>query len=322
MIQDELADGHQGRASRNFESPAAAIVLRHIPMITVRLIGGLGNQMFQYAAARRLAFTRNVAIELDISGFRDYRLHQGFRLKHLSLPNNVFLRSQDKTNTVVARTAEWLARHGLAVLPGYRRHIVKERHFHFDPAVLDLGDDVYLDGYWQSPKYFADIEDVIRAEFKVRDPLTGRNLEVARRIGNCASVSLHVRRGDYVSNPTTNLFHGTCSPEYYKAAEEEVRSRHGDVQLFVFSDDPDWADANLCFRSPAHVVRHNGPEGDYEDLRLMSLCQHHIIANSTFSWWAAWLCEYPQKTVVAPRNWFRESGHRADDLIPQGWMRL
>src|SRR5437773_3713342 len=291
-------------------------------MIAVRIIGGLGNQMFQYAAARRLSVVHRVPLELDLSGFRTYHLHRGFRLGHFFLPGEVCFRNRGYLAALLSERATSLVRNGLAVLGLVRRRIVREQHFHFDQEILALGDDVYLDGYWQSPKYFSEVDHVIRGEFKVRDPLVGKNLEFAKRIEDCPAVSLHVRRGDYVTNSHTNLYHGTCGPEYYTAAEATLRSRLGNVHLFVFSNDPDWAEANLRFESPATIVRHNGPEVDYEDLRLMTFCRHHIIANSTFSWWGAWLCSNPSKIVIAPRNWFREANHSSADLIPENWIRI
>ena len=200
--------------------------------------------------------------------------------------------------------------------------LVKERRYEFDADVLEAPQTCCLQGYWQSPKYFSDAEAQIRREFVVRDPLAGANLEVSRQIGACTSVSLHVRRGDYVDNAHTNRYHGLCGPQYYAAAEALLRERCGDLRLFVFSDDPDWAEANLRFASPVSVVRHNGALRDYEDLRLLSLCRHHIIANSTFSWWGAWLSSHADKIVVAPRQWFGQAGHSSADLVPDQWLRL
>jgi hypothetical protein len=179
-----------------------------------------------------------------------------------------------------------------------------------------------LQGYWQSPKYFASIEPEIRTELKLREPLAGENLAVVNKIDTSLAVSVHVRRGDYVTSVTTNQYHGTCGPEYYLAAEALLRQRLGEPTLFIFSDDPDWAAHNLRFESPTVIVRHNGPKRDYEDLRLMTLCKHHVIANSTFGWWGAWLCANPDKIVVAPRNWFRDASHSTADLIPEDWIRV
>jgi hypothetical protein len=179
-----------------------------------------------------------------------------------------------------------------------------------------------LKGYWQSPKYFAPIENMIRRDLRVRTPLSGENKAIAGRIGDSVAVSLHVRRGDYVTSEITSQYHGTCGAEYYYKAEQLLRDRLGRFILFVFSDEPAWAEANLRFASSTVFVRHNGPDQHHEDMRLMSMCKHHIIANSTFSWWGAWLCQNPEKIIVAPKNWFREAGHRTDDLIPPDWIRL
>ena len=161
-----------------------------------------------------------------------------------------------------------------------------------------------------------------RKEFTLREPLAGANLAMAERIGASTAVAVHVRRGDYVSNSFTNRYHDTCGPEYYEAAETLLRKRQGDLHLFIFSDDPDWAEANLKFVSRSTVLRINGPERDYEDLRLMTLCKHHIIANSTFGYWGAWLCEYEKKIIIAPQHWFREANHSTADLIPAEWLRV
>jgi hypothetical protein len=180
----------------------------------------------------------------------------------------------------------------------------------------------YLRGYWQSPKYFASIEALVRKDFTVRQAIVGENLRVAKQIAACNAVSLHVRRGDFADNAETNRYHGTCGPEYYAAAEALLRQRVGDVTVFVFSDDPEWVRQNLRLESPMIVVGHNGPDQDYEDLRLMTLCRHHVIANSTFSWWGAWLSSNPAKTVVAPKRWFRGAEHSTADMIPQNWVRI
>jgi hypothetical protein len=290
-------------------------------MIVTRLLGGLGNQLFQYSVGRFLAQKTHARLKLDVSAFRQYRLRP-YKLQHFHVEADVLterelreLGIQDRPNGVFSWALHRFRKR--ASIP-----IVSEGFFEFDPAILTLRPPCYLKGYWQSPKYFAEIESLIREELQVREPLEGENKAMAARIHDSLAVAVHVRCGDYLSNAHTNRYHGTCGSEDYRAAETLWRDRLGAVQLFVFSDDPDWVEANLRFASPAIVLRHNGPKRDYEDLRLMSLCQHHIIANSTFSWWGAWLCQHPEKVVTAPKNWFREAGHRSDDLIPANWIRI
>ena len=295
-------------------------------MIVTRLLGGLGNQMFQYAVGRALAARHNVPLSLDIQPFEGYRLRP-YALDHFKIEASV-LSAEERHELGLNRGSRGrlgrLINRGLInkVLRLPSLPVVREKGFEFDSAIFDAPASCVLAGYWQSPKYFAAIEPQIRSEFTIKDKLDGRNQELARQISESMAVSLHVRRGDYVENALTNRYHGTCSPEYYRSAEQLLRDRIGNIRLFVFSDDPDWAEAKLRFVSPVTIVRHNGPDRDYEDLRLMTLCSHHIIANSTFSWWGAWLCPNPDKVVIAPRNWFKEANNRTDDLIPEDWIKI
>lgn len=292
-------------------------------MVIVRLIGGLGNQFFQYATARRIADRTNVPLKLDISAFDSYKLHT-YKLKHFNIPENFALphevaRLKGADNGhIIARASQLIEE----LRPNYRRATAVERHFHFDPRILTVPGNVYLDGYWQSEKYFKDIEPIIRAEFSVKTAPDSVNEAMAQSIRRTQSVSLHIRRGDYGSDAATHQVHGTCSLEYYHTAIERLLSAGLEPHFFIFSDEPQWAQSNLELEYPATFITHNGPDRDYEDLRLMSLCQHHIIANSTFSWWGAWLCVNPEKIVLAPRKWFRTSEHDTRDLIPETWLRI
>ncbi len=181
---------------------------------------------------------------------------------------------------------------------------------------------MYLQGYWQSEKYFKDIEKIIRDDFTFSEEPDYQNKQMADTIKCCEAVSLHVRRGDYVSNPVTTEYHGICSEDYYRRAVREVERYCKNPQFFVFSDDPSWAKENLETGYPTTIIDFNGSEKDYEDLRLMSLCQHHIIANSSFSWWGAWLSWNPQKIVIAPKKWFNRPEINTQDLIPESWIRI
>lgn len=180
----------------------------------------------------------------------------------------------------------------------------------------------YLQGYWQSERYFLKHKGTIRSDFTFRQPPSGQNAELSRTILNSVAVSIHVRRGDYVSNAKTFAKHGTCTPEYYFKAIEIVRQRVPEARFFAFSDDPQWVAEVLAPRYPGLVlVDHNQAEDSYNDMRLMSLCWHHIIANSSFSWWGGWLNPDPGKIVIAPRNWFA-NGKDSTDLIPETYIRL
>ena len=292
-------------------------------MIIVKLVGGLGNQMFQYAVGRCLTYSLNTELKMDISQYR----HFTFREYHLSAFNISENIASDSDLMKVRRPLGWNMKHTVHALRSRIEQIatvsyIKERHFHFDPEILALHDNVYIDGNWQSEKYFKDIEWIIREDFTLSGESDYLNKKMAEKISNCEAVSLHVRRGDYISNPVTTAYHGICSEEYYNMAicklERIVKNPH----FFIFSDDPKWAKENLNTRYPTTVLDFNGPEKDFEDMRLMSLCKHHIIANNSFSWWGAWLNQKPDKIVIAPKNWFADSRINSSDLIPKEWMRI
>jgi hypothetical protein len=204
--------------------------------------------------------------------------------------------------------------------PYERRYFLIERQFHFDPAVLRPRRHAFLAGYWQSERYFDAIADRLRGELTPRQPPDPVNAALLAEIEAAEAVSVHVRRGDYVDHPD---IHPLMPVEYYRAAVDAVRARTRDPRFFIFSDEPDRAGALLSWLSPATVVSHNGAERDSEDLRLMRHCRHHIIANSTFSWWGAWLCPHADKVVIAPRRWFADAfPHSTADLLPPRWLRI
>lgn len=285
-------------------------------MIVTRLSGGLGNQMFQYAAGRRLALARGTELVLDPSPLagpqvrtpRVYELDPYPIRARLAKPEDL----QRCGRSLAARIARRLSRPGAAV----------ERHFHFDPEVLDLPDGSCLQGHWQSERYFADRAEAVRSELTLARPPDEVNRRLLERIDACNAVSLHVRRGDYASDPAVHAMHGVCSLDYYRSAVACLSERLEDLVWFLFSDDPEWTRTHLDLGGRSVVVDHSGPEGAAEDLRLMSRCRHHVIANSTFSWWGAWLDPRPDKIVIAPRRWFRDDRRQTRDVVPDGWVRL
>lgn len=199
--------------------------------------------------------------------------------------------------------------------------LVVEPHFHYWPGIMEVSHNAYLAGYWQSEKYFSDVAETVRADFTFRLSLSRQNAELAERIGQTMAVSLHIRRGDYASNPKANAAHGLCSLEYYRQAVQHVAEHIECPEFFIFSDDIAWAKSNLKIDFPCWYVDQNQGAESYNDMRLMSLCRHHIIANSSFSWWGAWLNPHPDKTVVAPKKWFANDGN-VEDLFPASWVTL
>jgi len=291
-------------------------------MYVIRLTGGLGNQLFQYALGRRLSLLNDVPLKLDISAYAEDR-QRTYDLKHFNICEN-FASPTEVADMIGGTRLMRLMRRTLdRFQPYYRRvYVHHTQTFCFDPNMFRVRKHVYLYGTWQSEKYFTDIAEEIREDLSVKTPPDEANTVMARTIHNLTAVSVHVRRGDYVTNPTTHKHHGVCPPEYYQAAIARIAQSISQIHLFVFSDDPAWAKDNLHFDYPATYLEHNGPDKSYEDLRLLSLCQHHVIANSSFSWWGAWLCTNPHKIVVAPQTWF--SGFTGDtrDLVPETWIRL
>jgi hypothetical protein len=278
-------------------------------MINVRLCGGLGNQMFQYAAGRAVSLRLGVPLSLDLSWF--------------AAPKGDTPRTYELECFGIRPRPRFAAVHELL---GPRPKLLKERGFPFDPAIHAARDGAVLSGSWQSWRYFADCDAEIRCAFSLPQPFDPLDAAVARQIGSAgpASVSLHVRRGDYANSPKTSAHHGVLPVSYYVEAVELVREAAAlrSPQLFAFSDDPEWCEANLHLGYPMTIVAHNGPTRGWADLRLMTHCRHHVIANSSFSWWAAWLASNRTGTVVAPKQWFRDPRIDTTDLIPERWYRL
>ncbi|WP_210519766.1 alpha-1,2-fucosyltransferase [Hymenobacter terricola] len=202
------------------------------------------------------------------------------------------------------------------------RRYLEQQHAVYDAGVLQAGTNTYFEGYWQSEKYFKPCEALIRQAFAFKAPLTDLNRYLADEMLATSSIAMHVRRGDYVTNSLSSEIHGTCTPAYYREAIALMQEQIGDIALFVFSDEPEWVRENLHFPVPTTYISHNQGKASYTDMQLMSLCRHNIIANSSFSWWGAWLNANPNKIVVAPRQWVQDAGRDTTDLIPSEWIRL
>ncbi len=272
-------------------------------MIISRLCGGLGNQMFQYAAGRRLALTHGLPLHLDLRWF-ETQTKRRFELTALDV------------DATIITDADW---HEMGPPPP----VFSERFFHFDPAVLDAPADCFLDGYWQSPRYFADIDPIIRADFLPVTPMTDFELRTAALLKESSDpVVLHVRHGDYVSEAHTAAFHGVCGTAYYRRAMDIVRSLVPGAHFFMFSDDPEWVSASLA-APDATTIWTPDTALPFENIRLMSMARHHIIANSTYSWWACWLADKDERSLsIAPRPWFAAREKNTEDLIPPTWITL
>lgn len=291
-------------------------------LIIFKVLGGVGNQMFQYAAGRALSLKYEQPLWLDVSGFADYGLHQGFELQRIFNCTAEIVNETDMRRILGWQFSPCIRR--VLSRPNMKafrsRAFVVEPYFHYWPGIKSVPCDCYLMGYWQSEKYFLEVASQIRKDFSFRLPLENQNVELAKQINQVNAVSLHVRRGDYANIPKTTATHGLCSLDYYRASIRLVAEQVQQPHFFVFSDDIAWVKNNLKIEFPHQYVDHNHDAESYNDMRLMSMCQHHIIANSTFSWWGAWLNPSVNKIVVAPSRWFANQTD-VPDLLPQDWIK-
>lgn len=281
----------------------------------IKISGGLGNQLFQYALGKNLALKNGSDLKLDISwydsvdsNYRDFKI------------------DNYKTNFTIAQKLEMDKFRKSNIVTKIIKKIFgsncrKEKNFNFDSKILNLSKPAYLIGYWQSEKYFSNITDVIRKELVLKNDPSIETKEWIKKISNSNAVSLHIRRGDYINNTKTNQTHGTCSLDYYKEAITYISQKITKPVFFIFSDDIEWAKKNLQIAFPIFFVSDNKIP-DYEELIIMSNCKHNIIANSSFSWWGAWLNNNPEKTIIAPKKWFKAEHLNTNDLIPNSWIKL
>lgn len=292
-------------------------------MIITHLIGGLGNQMFQYAAGRALSLARGVPLRLDTQDFEGYKLHNGFELHRIFNIDAPLADSSDVRQVLGWRSFSPLRRklfHNEYVK--FRgKHLIVDSLSKHRYHLAEMPDVCYLMGNWQSERNFAQVSGIIRSDFSFRVLSATNNIELAECIGKVNAVSLHVRRGDIASNPTSLATHGLCSLDFYLRAVEHVAARVTKPEFVIFSDDMNWVRENLHINYPCHYVDHNKGLESYNDMRLMSLCRHHILANSSFSWWGAWLNPRMDKIVVAPHRWFA-ANYDSSDIVPSSWTQM
>ncbi len=275
-------------------------------MIIVKLVEGLGNQLFQYALGRHISHKNKLPFKLDVSHYLDinsrkYGLHK-FNIKEEFASLNEIKKIKNHSEN--------------------SSYLYLEKPFNFHPEILNIKESAYLEGYWQSEKYFKEIGEIILHDFTLKESLDNQNKQFAEKIKNTNSISLHIRRGDYVSKPDTNKIHGTCSLDYYKKSIDLITKNFKNPHFFVFSDDYKWVKSNLLVEHDTTFAEHNNDDKNYIDLTLMSMCKHNIIANSSFSWWGAWLNQNPNKIVCSPKNWFKTNEINTIDLIPDDWNKV
>jgi hypothetical protein len=294
-------------------------------MVVVQLTGGLGNQMFQYAAAKSLAIRKKTSLILDISSFyrteipdlevvRDFALQKFLGVTEESINiNNLAL--NDQFSFLEDKKIDKL-------LPRFKRSTFREKFFHFDSTFFKTKNSVYLVGIWQSPKYFETVQNEILKSFKFRNEIINRVEAKANEMRNSNSLSIHVRRGDYLRKPIILDWHGVMSKEYYLNAFNLIKTKTKIDKVYYFSDEPDWVASELIPHIPGEIVSVEVSKSQYEDFYLLQSCQHQILANSSFSWWAAYLNSNPNKIVIAPKRWFNQVDYNTKDLFPESWITI
>lgn len=290
-------------------------------MIIARIDGGLGNQMFQYAYGRYLAARHQTQLYLDTSSYAGGPQH-GYLLHHLRIQADEITEAERKRIpqrylSTGGRLAPW--RRWVQALAGGSLRRYKERPFGFRPQHLTAADNSYLVGYWQSEKFFPGLRGVLLDELSLRQPLSAASQAVAQQMQSPHSLALHVRRGDYVTQSAAQQLYVQHSIDYYRQAVESFAASVGTAELFVFSNDIAWCRDNLQMPYTTHYVDHNNCQTAHEDLALMSLAAGCAIANSTFSWWAAWLNQRADKRVYAPSQWFHPGTLDSSSVLCSDW---
>lgn len=296
-------------------------------MIVVRLKGGLGNQMFQYALGRVLSIKYNVPLVFNIDAYLDQTprpFKTSMPMRELQLDVfNITGRIAKKNEIPLLYRMYGKGRLMLIVDAVRRRifrHKAQELYFEkFNPHMLELGPNSYLDGFFQSPKYFIGFEEIIRKDFTLKNSFAQNIQDLAEEILKTDSLCMHVRRGDFIGN----LDQEVVGKDYYRNAVDHISKSKKIDKIYIFSDDIAWCENNLKFDFPMMFI---GPEylgtKDVGNLFLMSCCKNFIIPNSSFAWWAVWLNTNKDKIVIAPKLWFPNNMYDTSDLVPEEWIRM
>jgi hypothetical protein len=275
-------------------------------MNIVRLSGGLGNQMFQYAFGKNLESITGVQTRYDAEAYRNNKADD------LTVARALGLQSLRASFSLVSKEE----------ISAFENEIFVQRNFGYSGAPF-RSTSRYFVGSWQSPKYFSSVADKLYLEFSSSSAMPLATQELRNSIIQNRGLCLNVRRGDFAHNPQSNAFHGLLSSEYYTKGVTTLRSKGDFEHVFVFSDDPDWCRSNLKLEGTVQIVGHDhaGPHFSHY-LELMKACSAFVIPNSTFGWWAAWLSRVPEENVIAPKRWFRRRLIRTSDLFPDRWIRI
>jgi len=294
-------------------------------VIVVKLMGGMGNQLFQYAAGRALALKYQTELKIDVSFLNaDPKNEYTKREFELNKFNTTFLIASPKDIATFYKKSLF-DKFISAFFPNsiFKKNIFNQNDFGFmEDFFTSSSKRTYLNGYWQSEKYFNSIREILLKDLVIKKEMTEACNLMKTQIQNSNSVSLHIRRGDYVSNKNANEFHGILPLDYYHRAIAYLNEKKSNLKVYVFSDDIDWVKINLKLENTCVYIDFNTGDDSVFDMYLMSICKHNIIANSSFSWWGAWLNQNPEKIVIAPQLWFADKSLNTNDLIPSTWQKM
>ena len=285
-------------------------------MIVARIEGGLGNQLFQYAFGTQLASQHDTELVLDLSSYASKPAH-GYMLDRFSIRARE-LRT-DERKRIPGRYGEGTRSLLQAlVFAGKELTRVRERPFGFAERYMSAPDDNYLVGYWQSERFFRDVTANIREQFHPAVSMSSETLRIRDRMLNSSSIAIHLRRGDYIT--TKPMAARNLSLDYYRECVASQLERRPESQVYVFSNDIPWCHANLDLPCPVHFVEHTNNATAHEDLCLMTAAECFVVANSTFSWWGAYLGERQDRTVFAPKSWYHPKTLDDQDINCKDWI--
>jgi len=297
-------------------------------MVIVQLLGGLGNQMFQYAFGKALSVRNNSVLKVDTSILLDHR--PGVHAVNRNFDLDIFDVHIAKASSLeIWRYNTHALSIPLKIAGRFYKMIAKDLTIrdngkHYDGRIFQKSGDLYFSGTWQSYRYFEAIEDIIRREFRFKFPYNAMTQGMADRISATKAVCMNVRRTDYITVETSRAIFPFVGVEYYERAVAYLDSKVSDLVYYIFSDDIEWCYENFSFIKDRAVFvdeRYAGPKFSHK-LKLMASCDHFIIPNSTFAWWAAWLSISQDKIVIAPKKWMHDPSFQTNDLIPETWIKL
>ena len=289
-------------------------------MLIIKIFQGLGNQLFQYALGRSLEERFGAKVKYDLSWFKENSQHRQFGLDRfktkIEIANDAEVYNV-KNGIFSNRIRNYIFQKELKFKPYYKQPYFKEDLSKLDLNILKINSRTYIEGYFSSDIFFSDIRNELIKEFQLNSDLSLQNKETIERIQQQNSVCLSVRRGDFLKYS----MHNVCQLDYFKDAISLMNEKITNPVYYIFSDDNEWVKENLKIEQEHYFITHNYPDF-YEDFRIMKNCKHHIIPNSTFSWWAAWLSQSKQKVVIAPETWLDSEDIDYSYFLPKDWIKI